>query len=300
MRVVFVGRDRRVWPRLLAYVFTLGISRRVWLHRINKELDGHEALGLDHRINAALLSFPVVTPSIVTAQTAARTARMLTGSGIPYGPAPLVYLATWVPILGNLFFISWQQSRLNRFWKHEREHPEHGFEVELDLSNDPAFVAELQRALKESYHAGSRFDRAKERKDEKKAERREAWQAIQAERARVRAAGGSTPVLPWRRPQCPAPRRLDITCGRCEHRFHVERDPFAETVLHCPNCGLHEVLPSLRGDDLAPKEPAVYPVVRVTCPDCGTVSSHQRDPRSETPVACPRCGHAETLGPRTA
>lgn len=295
MRVVFVGQTRVVWRSLVLHLVTFGIWRRVWLYRVNKELDGHEALGLRHDLNVVLLCLPVVGPSVVTAQTAVRTRRMLQGSGLAYGPAWAVYLATWVPILGNLFFIGWEQGRLNRFWAQERQHPEHGIEVDVKLDDDPQFLVELGKAVRESYHPGSRFDQSKQR-------RREAWQARQAqfdlvrkERAAVRAAGGSTPVLPFLRAKMPPVRLLKVTCGRCDTPFEVTQDPMQDTPLLCPKCGLTEVLPALRSDPLRGAAPATLPVLKARCPDCKAQFKGVRNLAGPTLLTCPQCGRQETL-----
>ncbi|MEA3142703.1 MAG: hypothetical protein QOG31_27 [Thermoplasmata archaeon] len=295
MRVVFVGRNRVIWRRLLLYIVTLGISRRVWLYRINKELDGHEALGLRHGLNAFLLCLPAVGPSIVTFQTARRTRRMLAGSGITYGPPALVWAATLVPILGNLFFIAWEQGRLNRFWAQERGSAAHGVEVDIDLSQDPGFVVEMGRALRESYHAGSRFDLRKNARKARWQQRAASLQSAREERLAVREAGGSTPLLPWRRPERPALRLLHVTCGRCQAAFEVTQDPTADTPVVCPNCGQAEVLPSLRADPLAMRTPATVPTVRVACPQCGTKFQAVRNLHGPTPLTCPACGRADEL-----
>jgi DNA-directed RNA polymerase subunit RPC12/RpoP len=295
VRVVFVGQDRVVWRRLVAYVLTLGVARRTWLYRVNKELDGHQALGLDHRLNALLLCLPVGGPSLVTWQTARRTARMLEGSGLPYGAAGWLWAATLVPILGNLFFIAWEQSRLNRFWAMERARPGHGIEVDVDLGSDPAFLVELGAALRESYHPGSRFDRRKRARRARVERARRSWAETRRERAAVRAAGGSTPVLPWLRPRPPEPRILHVTCGRCEARFDVRQDPLAETPLLCPRCGMAEVLPSLHSDPLQRREPAAVPAVKAKCPGCGTAFHAVRNLGGPTPLKCPSCGREETL-----
>lgn len=297
MRIVFLGQDRRVWRCLVLYLVTLGIWRRVWLHRVNKELDGHDALGLRHGLNAFLLCLPVGGPTVVTAQTAARTARMLRGSGIPYGRPWLVYLATLVPILGNLFFIAWQQGRLNRFWAQERQHPEHGVEVDVRLDDDPAFLVELGKAVRESYHPGSRFDTRKLARREAMRRRLEAYGSVRRERAAVRAAGGSTPVLPWLRPKVPELRVLRVTCGRCEARFEATQDPLLETPLVCPSCGLAEVLPALASDPLRKADPAAVPVLRATCPSCKASFTGVRNLHGPTVLTCPKCGRAETLQP---
>lgn len=300
MRVVFLGQDRRVWKGLLFYLVTFGIWRRVWLYRINKELDGHDALGLRHGVNVVLLCLPIVGPTIVTAQTAARTGRMLTGSPVRYGLPWLVYLATWVPILGNLFFIAWEQSRLNRFWAHERAHPEHGVEIDVRLEDDPAFLIELGQAIRDSYHPGSRFDTRKIARRERMRARVAGYQSIRQERAAVRAAGGSTPVLPFLRPRLPEVRQLKVTCGRCDTPFAVTQDPLHDTPLLCPKCGLNEVLPALASDALGKPEAAAMPVLRATCPQCKTKFTGVRALKGPTVLTCPQCGRAEHLPPPQA
>jgi predicted nucleic acid-binding Zn ribbon protein len=295
VRIVFVGRNRVIWRRLLLYVVTLGISRRVWLHRINKELDGHEALALRHGLTAFLLCLPVGGPTCVTLQVARRTRAMLAGSGIRYGNPWLVWVATLVPILGNLFFISWEQSRLNRFWTQERGSTAHGVEVDLDLSQDPGFVVELGRAMKESYHASSRFDARKNARKARWQARSERLRTAGAERQAVREAGGSTPVLPWRHPDRPALRLLHVTCGRCQAAFDVTQDPLVDTPVVCPTCGQTEVLPSLHADPLALRQPATVPTVKVACPQCGTRFQVVRNLGGPTPLKCPACGRADEL-----
>lgn len=295
MRVVFVGRDRVVWRQLVLYVLTFGISRRVWLHRVNKELDGHEALGLNHTVNVALLCLPVLGPTIVAFQTARRTGAMLGGSGIRFGKGWAVWLASLVPILGNLAYIAWTQSRLNRFWAAERAHPEHGVEIDVRLDDDPAFLVELGKAVRESYHPGSRFDQRKLARREAFERRREAYVSIRQERAAVRAAGGSTPLLPWSRPRLPAARTLHVTCGRCETRFDVTQDPLVDTPVVCPTCRLTEVLPSLRGDPLRGREKAAVPTLQARCPQCKTRFTGVRNLHGPTLLRCPTCGREDLL-----
>ena len=295
VRVVFVGQTRSVWKSLVLYLVTLGVWRRVWLYRVNKELDGHEALGLRHWVHVVLLCLPVLGPGIVTVLTAVRTRRMLAGSGLRYGPSPLVAVAAIVPVLGSLFFIPWQQTRLNRFWAQEREHPEHGVEVDVQLDQDPAFLVELGKAVRESYHPGSRFDRGRQARREKWQARIAAYGSIRSERAAVRAAGGSTPVLPFLRPKMPEVRVLKVTCGRCDTRFEASQDPFLDTPLVCPKCGLDEVLPALRSDPLARPQPAAVPVLKAQCPQCKAKFTGVRNLQGPTVLTCPQCGRAETL-----
>jgi ribosomal protein S27E len=297
VRVVFVGRDRGAWRCILLSLVTLGIWRRVWLHRVHKEIDGHDALGVRHDLMAVLLCLPIGGPAVVSFLVARRAAAMMAASPVRYGPPAAVGLAVVVPILGNLFHLGWTQSRLNRFWAHERAHPGRGLEVDVELGADPAFLVELQEALKASYHAGSRFGR-------RAAARKTRWQArartfgeVQRERAAVRAAGGSTPVLPFLRPQRPAPRKLKVTCGRCRHAFELVADPTAETRLLCPSCGLAEVLPALSSNPLAPAEPARLPVLRVKCPACKTQFQAVHELAGPTQLTCPKCGRQDTLPP---
>ena len=286
VRIVFVGRHRTVWKRLVVYLLTLGISRRVWLYRVNKEVDGHEALGLQHGRNAVLLCLPFLGPTWVAMQTSRRIARMTAGSDVRFQPWPLVYFPSWVPILGNLWYIAWTQDRLNRYWAEEKGHPEHGVDIDVDLEKDPAFLVELEKALAASLYAGSRFDQRKERREE-----------VRAQRATVRAAGGSTPALWWRVPKLPAPRQLKVTCGRCKTPFSATQDPLAETPIVCWNCGLTEVLPSLRGNPLVKPRRAAVPTVQVTCGKCDTSFHAVRNLAGATELTCPRCGTSESLPP---
>jgi predicted nucleic acid-binding Zn ribbon protein len=295
VRVVFVGRDRIVWRQLVLYVVTLGIYRRVWLYRVNKELDGHEALGLKHGLNAFLLCLPVLGPAYVGFQTALRTHRMLAGSGLKYGQPVLVGLTNVVPILGTLFFLPWTQTRLNRFWAAERAHPEHGVEIDVRLDDDPLFLIELGKALRDSYHPGSRFDSGKASRRERMDQRRESYRAVRQERAAVRAAGGSTPLLPWLRPRLPDARILHVTCGRCDTRFDITQDPFHDTPVICPNCKLSEVIPSLKGDPLRGKEQAAVPVLQARCPQCKSSFTGVRNLHGPTVLTCPTCGRQDTL-----
>jgi hypothetical protein len=104
VRVVFVGRDRVVWRQVVLSLLTFGIYRRVWLHRVNKEVDGHEALGLNHPLNAVLLCLPILGPIVVAYQTAGRVGPMVGLGGVRYGKPGLVWASTLVPIVGNLFY----------------------------------------------------------------------------------------------------------------------------------------------------------------------------------------------------
>lgn len=333
MRVVFVGRDRRILKRLVYHPLTLGISRRVWMHRILKEVDGHQALGYNHRLHAALLAAPwaglpcVATVAMLAgplwwllmlpllwasgwmtmragrAVAAMLRARPLIGEErVPrFGPPVLWWLLNAVPLLGPMAFFAWTQDRLNRFWALERRHPERGLELDEALDDDPAFLIELGKALQASARPGSRFESGpRARLASWWRARGERAEAIATERAAVRAAGGSTPILPWRLPARPAPRLLHVTCGGCQQAFDVRRDPLADTPILCPGCGRLEVLPALSADPLRPAERAKVPTMVVDCPKCRTQFHAIRNLASPTQLTCPGCGKVDTLPPGPA
>ncbi|MHB8632947.1 MAG: FmdB family zinc ribbon protein [Thermoplasmatota archaeon] len=294
MRILFVGRDRKVLPRLALYVVTFGISRRVWLYRVNREVDGHEALGYPRRALVILLCLPAVGPLVVNFQTAGRVASMLGASEneerVRYGPAWLWGGLTMIPLLGNAAFIAWTQSRLNRFWAAERRHPERGVEVDDALVGDAAFLVEMRSAVRASYHPKSRFESGwRQRWMARSAQASLRRRSVREERVRVRAAGGSTPVLWWRRPRPARGGTLHVTCGRCRHAFEVLHDPLEPTPLLCPSCGAVELLPSLHDDPLAPPQAGAMAVLAVTCPACrkGFYTLAGKE------LLCPHCGRRE-------
>lgn len=297
MRVVFVGRQRTPWRLPIWYILTFGIYRRVWLYKVNKELDGHAALGLSHRLNLFLLILPILGPTIVTYQTTKRLNTDLhSGADLKYGPTWALWLGTLlVPIVGPASHMAWSQDRLNHYWDYERDNPEHGIELDPGLEKDKRFVVEMQKAREASFAAGSRFDRKREARLARWKRVGGDWKVVQEERRQVRAAGGSTPLLPWLRPRRPEGRHLRVTCGRCDTGFTADMDPFAETPLLCPRCGLHEVLPSLRGDPLRDPEHAGFAALEVDCPKCKTHFHAMRDLYDKTVVQCHECGHKETL-----
>jgi predicted nucleic acid-binding Zn ribbon protein len=93
----------------------------------------------------------------------------------------------------------------------------------------------------------------------------------------------------------PGVSNLKVTCGRCETRFEVTQDPFRDTPLLCPKCGLSEVLPALRSDPLARPVQAAVPVLRAQCPNCKAKFTGVRNLEGPTRLTCPQCGRAETL-----
>ncbi len=294
MRFVFVGRTRTVWKRLLAYLYTFGISRRVWLDRINHEVDGHEALHLNHGLNRTLLVLPIIGPTIVQFQTARRIDAMVADSPVQYGNPAAIWAASLFPVLGNLWFIGWTQTKLNAFWAHAVTDPKRGMEISVDLS-DPSVQEELAEARERSRKAGSRQDDRREQRRERWARRRHDWAVARDERIAVREAGGSTPILPWQRPKRPPRVRLDVVCTECQTRFNVDRNPLGETVLDCPKCDNLEILPGPRNEPAAGKEPVAVSRVSVDCPQCKTHFKATRHLHEPTSLKCPSCGLEDQL-----
>jgi len=247
VQVVFVGRNRVVWKRVLLFVVTLGITRRIWLYRVNKEIDGHAALGLNHRLHIALLCVPILGPLWVQAGTAFRIDRNLhNGAGVKFGPPLALGAVGFVPILGNGFFLGWVQSRLNAYWAYEREHPSHGIDIDAGLQEDKKFLVAIEKARRESYHAGSRFDRRKHERQERWRGRIAHLETVGEERKQARAEGGTTPLLPWQRPQALERRTLSITCA-CGNKFQRTTAWQEDLELVCPKCGRKEVLAGVFG-----------------------------------------------------
>ncbi len=284
VRVVVVGRQRILWQVILWYILTLGIYRRVWLYQVNKEVDGHAGLGFDHNQTRWLLILPIIGPSIVTWMTAHRINTYLyTEKELTYGPTWALWAGTLVPILGNAAFMGWTQDRLNIFWNMERDNRELAIDITQGLEKDSKFNARIKRAQARSEKAGERGGDRVTLRD------------IRKEREAVRAMGGSTPILPWKRPKLEEERLLHIECGECFTRFDAERNPFEPTPVVCPKCGTTEVLPSLRGDEMAEPEGALITGVKAKCPSCKTTFHAVRDLDAPTPIVCPECGHTDTL-----
>ncbi len=285
MRVVVVGRKRVLWKIILLYVVTFGIYRRVWMYEVNKEIDGHAGLGFNHKATLWLLILPIIGPSIVTWQTAHRLNNYLyTEHEMPYGPTWGLWTGTFLlPIIGNAAFMGWTQDRLNTFWDLERDNTALAVDVDQGLSQDKQFQARVKREQARSEKAGARSEDKRSLKE------------IREERQRVRDLGGSTPVLPWKRPETEPPRKLDVQCSKCDTRFDVERNVYEPTPIVCPKCGKTDVLPSLRGNEFAEPEGALVTALKVDCPKCKTKFHTVRDLDGPTHIECPKCGHTGTI-----
>lgn len=107
----------------LKNILTLGIHTKIWLYRVNREMDGHEGFHIDLRWLAVMVTLPIITPAIVKFQTARRMDIMLAHQlGLPrIRPRTLGWISL-VPVLGSGFYAGWVQWLLNRHWFwHRRE-----------------------------------------------------------------------------------------------------------------------------------------------------------------------------------
>jgi hypothetical protein len=291
VRVVFVGKDRVVWQRILLYIVTFGISRRFWLSKLNKEIDGHAALGINHRLNVFLLILPIIGPFMVQCKTTQRLNNELhSDDPITYGPTWALCLLGLVPILGNAFYIGWTQDRMNRYWAAQRGNQAHGIDIDVGLDQDKKFLIELESARKESSASGSRFDRTKRLREERWRAKVSGLETVRREREEVRAKGGSTPVMPWKRPRQPPKTILHVTCGSCQTKFDVEQDPYHETRIDCQKCDAHEVMPPLYGGGGEMER-----IVDVTCPQCAAEFRSKAPEEGPVTIHCPDCGLEETI-----
>lgn len=119
----FEGVPRRPLAVALKNILTLGIHTKVWLYRINREMDGHEGFHIDFRWLTTMVVLPILTPIVVKFQTARRMDQMvshqLTLARIR--PRVLGWISV-VPVLGSGFYAYWVQHTLNRHWFwHRRE-----------------------------------------------------------------------------------------------------------------------------------------------------------------------------------
>jgi hypothetical protein len=62
---VYVGRSRHRVRIAIYQILTLGVYGRVWMYKLLREFDGHEALFLDRRPYVPLLVLPIVGPFFV-------------------------------------------------------------------------------------------------------------------------------------------------------------------------------------------------------------------------------------------
>ena len=131
------------------------------------------------------------------------------------------------------------------------DNPQHGIDIDVGLEEDKDYLVKLEKARQQSYEAGSRFDRRKRERQERWRARIAPLETIGEERRQVREQGGSTPILPWRRPQPLERRLLHVTC-QCEHKFDVETDWREQVTITCPSCKREETLRGLIGTLPAP------------------------------------------------
>lgn len=137
---IFLGRQRHPLKILLFQLLTLGIYGRVYLYKILREFDGHEALFLDRRPYIPLLILPFVGPLLVKRKvTSILTDLAHHDVATPrFKPGRLSLLA-WIPLV-PLFHMELQRV-LNHHWSMHRK------ELELELKR--AQLAALQRSRSE-------------------------------------------------------------------------------------------------------------------------------------------------------
>lgn len=297
MRIVVVGRRRSLWGLTLTNLLTLGIRRRVWLVKVNKEMDAHAQLLLNIPLHIVLAILPIVGPFVLSRWTASRIAeiyRPLGEDSPKHGSMAWSWLLCFVPFLGTTAHMGIAQDRLNRYWPISEEKGLGAVDLSLRNPSD-GYDQRLEVALEKSRKAGSRESTGLDKRKEQLERKREEFQVIQKERRRVRDLGGSTPVLPWKRPTLEPARHLRITCGRCELKFEQDQDPYADTPVVCPRCGLEEVMPGFASDRIDRKEHVATPAVKVSCPDCKTDFHAVRNLVGPTALRCYECGREDVL-----
>lgn len=137
---IFLGRQRPPWKLVLFQLLTLGIYGRVYLYKILREFDGHEALFLDRRPYIPLLILPFIGPLFVKRKVTNILVDLAHHDVTTprFRPKKLNLLA-WVP-LAPLYHLELQRL-LNHHWNMHRK------EVELELKR--AQLASLQRSRSE-------------------------------------------------------------------------------------------------------------------------------------------------------
>jgi hypothetical protein len=113
----FEGVPRNPLSVAIKNVLTLGIHTKVWLYRVNREMDGREGFHINLYTLAVMLWLPVITPAIVKFQTAGRLNQMVADPvTIPLMRARRLGWISLVPVFGAGFYAWWVQRSLNQFW----------------------------------------------------------------------------------------------------------------------------------------------------------------------------------------
>lgn len=144
----FEGVPRNPLTVALKNVLTFGIHTKVWLYRVNREMDGREGFHLNMGWLAAMLWLPLVTPAVVKFQTAARLNQMVSDPVvIPLMRARALGWISLVPVLGAGFYAYWVQGSLNKywFWHRRRERFQLNVEKIKQLAREPESEALLQK-----------------------------------------------------------------------------------------------------------------------------------------------------------
>lgn len=144
----FEGVPRNPLTVALKNVLTLGIHTKLWLYRVNREMDGREGFHIHMGWLAVMLWVPIVTPAIVKFQTAARLNQMVSDPVvIPLLRARALGWVSLVPVLGAGFYAYWVQSSLNKYWFWHRRRERYQLNVEKikELAQEPESEKVLEK-----------------------------------------------------------------------------------------------------------------------------------------------------------
>jgi colicin import membrane protein len=177
---LFLGRQRQPWKLLLFQLLTLGIYGRVYLYKVMREFDGHEALFLDRRPYILLLILPFVGPLLVKRKIAgiAEDAIHHDVTTPRFSRRKLTWFA-WIP-LAPLFHMELQRI-LNHHWgMHAKE---------VDVEHKRTQLAALQRSKStESVKAAQALSKEIAQRERELDDVRKAALALrEAEEIRIRA-----------------------------------------------------------------------------------------------------------------
>lgn len=119
----FEGVPRNPVTVALKNILTLGIHTKVWLYRINREMDGHEGFHLNLRLLGVMVALPFITPIIVKFQTVRRLNKMVAHqTTVPILRSRYLGWISLVPVVGQAIYSGWVQGTLNKHWFwHRRE-----------------------------------------------------------------------------------------------------------------------------------------------------------------------------------
>jgi len=179
-----LGRQRHPLKILLFQLLTLGIYGRVYLYKILREFDGHEALFLDRRPYIPLLILPFVGPLLVKRKITAILVDLIHHDvTTPRFKPRRLGLFAWIPFV-PLFHMDLQRV-LNHHWSMHRK------ELELELKRTQLATLERSRAA-ESVKAAQLLAKEVTQREKELDDVRQAAIALrEAEQVRLEAERGA-------------------------------------------------------------------------------------------------------------